>query len=62
MQAIGKVQEGGRALFEYRRCSECGFTVRRFLAQRPDPLLAAELRLLLARSFVRNVGAELWAA
>jgi hypothetical protein len=62
MQAIGNVQEGGRALFQYRWCPQCGFTVRRFLAQRPDPVLEAELRLFLARSFMRNVGAELWAA
>jgi hypothetical protein len=62
MQPIGKVQEEGLGLFQYKRCPKCGFAVRHFLAQRPDAVLAAELRLLLARSFVRNVGAELWVA
>jgi hypothetical protein len=62
MQAIGKVEEEGRGLFQYRWCPQCGFAVRRFLAQRSDAVLEAELRLLLARSFTRNVAAELWAA
>lgn len=62
MQAIGEVQDDGTAVFQYRACADCGFTVRRFLEYRPDPNLAAELRTLLARAFTRNVSAELWAA
>jgi hypothetical protein len=62
MQAIGDVQDDGTAVFQYRGCPQCGFTVRRVLAQRPDPVLAAELRVLLERAFMRNLGAELWAA
>lgn len=62
MRAIGDVQDDGTVIFQYRGCPQCGFTVRRFLAQRPDPALAAELRVLLERAFIRNLGAGLWAA
>lgn len=62
MEVIGEVHADGSALFQYQRCPHCGFTVRRVLEQLPDAALVAELRLLLERSFMRNVAPELWAA
>lgn len=55
MEEIGKPQEEGRWVFQYRRCKKCGFAVRVILREIPDERLAAELRKTLANSFVRNV-------
>ncbi len=55
MEEIGKPQEEGRWVFQYRRCKKCGFAVRVILREIPDEALAAELRKTLATSFVRNV-------
>jgi hypothetical protein len=55
MEEIGKPQEEGRWVFQYRRCKKCGFAVRVILREIPNEALAAELRKTLANSFVRNV-------
>jgi hypothetical protein len=55
IEEIGPAQREGRWEYQYRRCRQCGFTVRVVLREIPDTTLAAELRRILARSFVRNV-------
>ena len=55
MEEVGPVQREDRWEFQYRRCRECGFTVRVVLREIPDTALAAELRRILAVSFQRNV-------
>lgn len=55
MEEVGKPQEDGRWVFQYRRCKKCGFALRVILREIPDAALAAELRKILANSFVRNV-------
>ena len=55
MAEVGAAQPEGRWLFQYRRCRRCGFTVRVIVRELPDEGLAAELRSILKRSFVRNV-------
>jgi hypothetical protein len=55
MEELGAPQEDGRWVFQYKRCRKCGFTVRTILREIPDAHLAAELRKILATSFVRNV-------
>ena len=55
MEEGGTAQPEGHWEFQYRRCRRCGFTVRVILREIPDFALAAELRQILADSFVRNV-------
>lgn len=55
MEEVGKPQEDGRWVFQYKRCKKCGFALRVILREIPDAALAAELRKILANSFVRNV-------
>lgn len=55
MEEVGTAQREGRWVFQYRRCRQCGFTVRVILREIPDAVRADELRRILARSFVRNV-------
>jgi hypothetical protein len=55
MEEVGKPQEDGRWVFQYKRCRKCGFALRVILREIPDAALAAELRKILANSFVRNV-------
>jgi hypothetical protein len=55
MEELGKPQEDGRWVFQYKRCRKCGFALRVILREIPDAGLAAELRKILANSFVRNV-------
>lgn len=55
MAEVGPAQREGRWEYQYRRCRQCGFTVRVVFREIPDTALAAELRRILARSFVRNV-------
>jgi hypothetical protein len=55
MEEIGKPQRNDRWVFQYKRCRKCGFTVRVILREIPDAALAAELRKILANSFVRNL-------
>ncbi len=55
MEEVGTARQEGRWEFQYRRCRQCGFTVRLILREIPDAILAKELRQLLAHAFVRNV-------
>ncbi len=55
MEGVGQPQADGRWVFQYKRCRTCGFALRVILREIPDAALAAELRKLLANSFVRNV-------
>ena len=55
MEEIGAALQDERWVFQYRRCRQCGFTVRVILRELPDTALAAELRQILATAFVRNV-------
>lgn len=54
MVDVGDPQTDGPWIFQYRRCTMCGFTVRRFLGEIPDPSRFARLRATLKSSFVRN--------
>ena len=55
MEDVGKPQEDGRWVFQYKRCRTCGFALRVILREIPDAALAADLRKILANAFVRNV-------
>jgi hypothetical protein len=55
MEEVGTTQHEGRWVFQYRRCRQCGFTVRVIIREIPDAVRAEELRRILARAFVRNV-------
>lgn len=55
MEEVGSTETEVRWMFQYRRCRQCGFTVRVILREIPDSVLAEELRRTLATSFVRKV-------
>ncbi len=55
MEEVGKPQEDGRWVFQYKRCRTCGFALRVILREIPDAALVADLREILANAFVRNV-------
>lgn len=55
MDDVGSTQQDGRWLFQYRRCRQCGFTVRTVVRELPDAVLIADLRKTLATAFTRNV-------
>jgi hypothetical protein len=55
MEEIGKPREEGRWVYQYKRCTKCGFAVRLILREIPDAALINELRKTLETSFVRNV-------
>jgi hypothetical protein len=55
MEELGKPRTEGRWVYQYKRCKNCGFAVRVILREIPDAALAADLRRILANSFVRNV-------
>jgi hypothetical protein len=55
MEEIGTSLEEGRWVYQYKRCRQCGFTVRVILREIPDATLMAELRETLALAFQRNV-------
>jgi hypothetical protein len=57
MEEIGTSQEEGRWVYQYRRCRQCGYTVRVILREIPDETLLADLRAILATAFQRNVPA-----
>ena len=54
MEEVGPARQEGRWVFQYRRCRQCGFTVRVIVREIPDAVLAAELRQILATAFQRN--------
>jgi hypothetical protein len=55
MEEVGTPQEDARWVYQYRRCSQCGFAVRVILREIPDAALVASLREGLAHSFMRNL-------
>ncbi len=55
MEEIGTAHETVRWVFRYKRCRQCGFTVRVIVREIRDEALLAGLRQTLAKSFVRNV-------
>lgn len=55
MAEVGPAHREDRWEYQYRRCRECGFTVRVLLRPIPDAALAQELRRILATAFVRKV-------
>ena len=55
MEEVGAARQEGRWVFQYRRCRQCGFTVRVIVREIPDAVRAEELRQILVRAFVRNV-------
>jgi len=55
MEELGKPQEDGRWVYQYRRCRQCGYTVRVILREIPDAALVASLRETLAHVFTRDV-------
>lgn len=55
MEELGTHQEDGHWVYQYRRCRQCGYTVRVILREIPDATLAADLRKTLAHMFMRNV-------
>lgn len=54
MAEVGTAQQDGRWVFQYRRCRQCGFTVRVILREIPDTRWADELRQILAVTFSRK--------
>lgn len=55
MEEIGVSCQEGRWVYQYRRCRECGFTVRVILREVPDAVREEQLRQILARAFMRKV-------
>ena len=55
MEDLGPPREDARWVYQYKRCRQCGFTVRVILRAIPDARLATELRKILATAFRRNV-------
>ncbi len=55
MEEIGTSQQDGRCVYQYKRCRNCGFTVRLILGEIADEAFQAELRQILEKSFQRNV-------
>ncbi len=55
MEVVGEIEQDGHWEYEYKRCRECGFTVRLIRRPLPDEALIRELRRTLEHSFQRNV-------
>jgi hypothetical protein len=54
MEELGQAEAEGRQMVQYKRCHQCGFTVRVVLRELEDTRLAAELRQTLATAFQRH--------
>ncbi|HSB70707.1 MAG TPA: hypothetical protein VLH58_04460 [Candidatus Methylomirabilis sp.] len=54
MEELGTSHETERWVYQYKRCRQCGFTVRVILREIPDDVLVGTLRRILATSFQRN--------
>jgi hypothetical protein len=54
MEEHGTSHATDRWVFQYKRCRQCGFTVRVILREIPDEALVGTLRQILAASFQRN--------
>jgi len=55
MEVLGPPQTDARWAYQYRRCRQCGYTVRVILHEIPDAALVAGLRETLAHVFTRDV-------
>ncbi len=55
MEAIGEAQREGHWVYGYKRCRQCGFTVRVIHHEIPDEALITDLRRILENSFLRRV-------
>jgi hypothetical protein len=55
MEWLGAPQKDERSVFQYRRCRQCGFTLRVILREIPDVALMASLRETLARWLAPNI-------
>lgn len=55
MDELGTPHETDRWVYQYKRCRQCGFTVRVILREIPNEDLVGSLRRILATSFQRNV-------
>lgn len=53
MEPLGIPQAEGRWIFAYKRCKQCGFTVRSILRTLPNAELIASLQATLKTSFER---------
>jgi hypothetical protein len=56
MVSVGAAREDERWVVQYRRCTRCGFTVRRILHEIPDGETLERLRRALASAFARCAG------
>ena len=56
MEAVGLPRTEGHWLVQFKRCRQCGFTVRAIVRYLPDPAAGARLRQLLRTMFQRNPG------
>ncbi len=54
MEGVGPVEQDGHWEYQYKRCRNCGFTVRVILREVPDEGLIRDLRRTLMQSFQRN--------
>jgi hypothetical protein len=54
MEEMGTSQRDGKWEYLYKRCRQCGFTVRLILREIPDDALIREVRQILKNSFKRN--------
>jgi hypothetical protein len=55
MEELGTAHETDRWVYQYKRCRQCGFTVRVILREIPNEVLVGTLRRILETSFQRNV-------
>ena len=55
METLGEPLREGQWVYQYKRCTTCGYAVRLIVRQVPDEALIAELRQTLAVAFQRNV-------
>ncbi len=55
MVEVGRRERDDQWAFRYKRCRQCGFTVRFVLERFPDPMLVADLRATFTKSFVRGL-------
>lgn len=56
MVSVGAAQKDKRCIVQYRRCTTCGFTVRRILREIQDEAALQLLRVALASAFTRKDG------
>ena len=55
MEEVGPSQPDGNWIYQFKRCRQCGFTVRVILREISNEALIEELRQILTASFQRKV-------